>query len=458
MQYDRAKRVYRIMKKVCMHILIPILVLALIGTGVFFAATGNHTPSDTPFTFAVQNGNAVLTGTQAEALSGAVVLPQQIEGYTVTGIADGAFKGCADVTAFFLPATITSIGNYAFAECASLQQAILPEGLLSIGAGAFWRCSSLVSVTVPITVTSIGSCAFYQCSALQSLIVPGVSTPVMSIFNVALDIGQSLAVGNPARTVLDPVVTTVYCYNGSLAYQQALQDAYSQVALLDDCTLTQYTVRYVDVDGQTVADEMTVSLQPAGIAVSVVAAVPQDEEIGYPSNPVKTVTLGESENIITFVYGDTFVVPTLAVREGSGAVIDWDNGYVYGLEEELSFDTLTSKYLEVQGDGHIICRKSVWLGTGTKIQLIREDTNTVEQELTLIIFGDLDGDSFITLEDTIPLKGLVSGVMPEAEHPDMVYAGDMDKDGIVTLDDRIFIMGIYSGVIEQFDQATRKIL
>ena len=297
------------MKKTVLRILTLVIVAAVAFTVVHFAVLGNNSPTDTAFTFALEDGNAILTGS-TDALSGAVMLPETISGHTVVGIGENAFKDCADVTAFFLPDTVTSIGAYAFENCTGLLQAILPNGLVSIGEGAFWKCSGLVSVTVPKSVRNIGSCAFYKCDALESLIIAGTQTPIKGALNVALDIGQYIAVGNPARQALDPITTTVYCYKGSVAYSDVLQDGYCDYALLVDGTaqaagnLTSYTVRYTDGAGADVAPAVTLNTQPVGIRIAAVAKVAENEEVVYPDPASQTIELSDNaeDNTITFVY------------------------------------------------------------------------------------------------------------------------------------------------------------
>ena len=213
-------------KKTLLKVLALVLTAAVTFTVVHFAVIGNNAPVDTSFTFALEGDNAILTGA-SDPLSGAVVLPQTLSGHTVTGIGDEAFKDCTDVTAFFLPESITSIGSYAFENCSGLREMLLPDGLTRIGEGAFWKCTGLVSMTIPAAVSSIGSCAFYKCTALDSLIILGKDTPIKGIFNVALDVGQTIAVHNPARNVLDDVDTTVYCYAASAANYDATRDMYS---------------------------------------------------------------------------------------------------------------------------------------------------------------------------------------------------------------------------------------
>lgn len=334
-------------KKTLLKVLALVLTAAVAFTVIHFAVLGNNTPTDTAFTFALEDGNAILTGA-SDPLSGAVMLPETIAGHTVTGIGDDAFKNCSDVTAFFLPDTITSIGSYAFENCTSLVQMILPEGLTRIGEGAFWKCSSLVSMTVPASVKRIGSCAFYKCSSLQSLVIPGAETPVKGIFNVALDIGQTIAVHNPAREALDPVVTTLYCYIATTAYKNAVDDMYSNYVLLKNDNLTEYTVRYVDEDGAELFPARTLTQQPIGIPVAAVAAVVDAEGLDYPAEPIQTITLAASDNVITFVYPVTPETTTAESTTAEETTVEETTTEVSTTEEPTSEEPSTAEETTIE--------------------------------------------------------------------------------------------------------------
>lgn len=491
------------MKKSLLKILALVMTAVLAFTVVHFAVMGNNTTDDTNYTFALENGNAVLTGS-IEPLSGAVVLPSEIGGYPVVGIGENAFKDCTDVTAFFLPAGITSIGAYAFENCVAMAQAVLPEGLVSIGAGAFWNCDSLVSVTVPTSVSEIGSCAFYKCDALHSVIIAGTSTPISGIFNVALDIGQTLSFASAASQVLDPVTTTVYCYNGSVAFLDAIQDAFTEYVLLDNCETTAYTVRYIDENGNAVADEQTVSIQPVGIEVAAVAVPVSDDTLLYPDVAVKTMTLAADNNTIEFVYAPApettteepttqeptteeptteeptteepttqeptteeptteeptteeptteppRIPPVLVAKEGSGAVIDRQLGYVYGLQTGLEAQNLLNNYLQVEGEGHI--ELSGFVGTGCEISLVSDIDGTTVETLTIIIFGDLNGDSIINAQDITMTKQFAAGMLSAEDNQHAFFAADVYQDGNINNADITIIKSVFAGIAE-LDQAT----
>ena len=106
----------------------------------------NDIPSDElpedklDFTYEIKNGEAFITGYTGEKSS--VVIPSVIERYTVTGIADNAFKAMR-ITAISIPSTVKSIGWFAFSDCISLTAAVLPDSIELIGYEAFSGCKSL---------------------------------------------------------------------------------------------------------------------------------------------------------------------------------------------------------------------------------------------------------------------------------------------------------------------------
>ncbi len=66
--------------------------------------------------------------------------------------------------------SVTRIGNYAFAECSSLTSITIPNSVTCIENYAFERCSSLTSIEIPNSVTTIGKEAFSSCSGLTSVL------------------------------------------------------------------------------------------------------------------------------------------------------------------------------------------------------------------------------------------------------------------------------------------------
>ncbi len=142
-----------------------------------------------------------------------VVIPEKIDGYTVTVIGDDAFKGNVIVTSVTIPDTVTSIGNNVFDGCTKLSQVNLPKNLQSIDWRAFADCTSLTSVEIPKTLTycnwdafagsglttatfeegttSITDSVFTSVSALTNVTIPDTVTSIgENAFNGCINLSQ----------------------------------------------------------------------------------------------------------------------------------------------------------------------------------------------------------------------------------------------------------------------------
>lgn len=89
-----------------------------------------------------------------------------------TGIAGGAFSGCADLTKVDMPSGLLYISDSAFLSASKLSSVTIPTTVKKIGAMAFAGCSSLVELNIPNTVDSIGISAFEKCNNLTKINIP----------------------------------------------------------------------------------------------------------------------------------------------------------------------------------------------------------------------------------------------------------------------------------------------
>ena len=129
------------------------------------------------FKYTVQeNGTAMIT--EYTGKGGYVFIPSTLDGYTVTSIGEGAFKGCTRLTRVTIPDSVTSIGSNAFYECVSLVSVTIPNSVTSIGRCAFHGCTGLTRIDIPDSVTSIGYWAFYGCEKLMSIDIPESVTSI----------------------------------------------------------------------------------------------------------------------------------------------------------------------------------------------------------------------------------------------------------------------------------------
>ncbi len=157
-----------------------------------------------------------LTITNYTGSGGAVAIPTNINGMSVTGLGDYAFKedpfGPFTLSSVTIPATITNIGEAVFDYCESLATITvdsnnpaysslngvlfdknqttlieypagpvgsytIPGTVARIGADAFANCQGLTSITIPGSVSNIGVGAFENCYDLADLMIgAGVTT------------------------------------------------------------------------------------------------------------------------------------------------------------------------------------------------------------------------------------------------------------------------------------------
>ena len=91
----------------------------------------------------------------------------------------------------------------------------------------------------------------------------------------------------------------------------------------------------------------------------------------------------------------------LVPKAGSTTVIDADTKAIYGIGLYATEDSLRSSKLAVEGDGYFTVKPSMRTacGTGTVIDLYDNVTGELLETYTIVVFGDLNGDSKITIDD-----------------------------------------------------------
>ena len=106
------------------------------------------------------NGDGSVTITKYLGNGLDVVIPDELDGKTVTSIRYNTFSGKTGITSVTMPDTITSIGNSAFADCTNLASVTLSKGLISIGSAAF-KNTALTSIEIPKSLNSAGYSSTY---------------------------------------------------------------------------------------------------------------------------------------------------------------------------------------------------------------------------------------------------------------------------------------------------------
>ncbi len=137
--------------------------------GVFINQQEADAYEEGGFTYRVSKREATITKVKTEGTS--LVIPEQIGGFKVTGIANRAFRGCA-YEQISIPPTVKRIGSAAFYKAKKLKSIQLPPQIKSIGYDTFYGCSALTEVKMGSRITSIGDSAFSQCIKLKKITLP----------------------------------------------------------------------------------------------------------------------------------------------------------------------------------------------------------------------------------------------------------------------------------------------
>ena len=150
------------------------------------------------FTYTVF-AESVTIDSYPDGAIGPVVIPQSIEGKTVTAIAEDAFQFCSEVTSIQSPFGVTHIGAYAFFGCTGLTNVSISGSVTNIGTQAFLNCTSLEGVTIPASVTSIGDRAFEYCTAMTAIMVDALNPAYSSSSGILFDKSKSVLIECPAE-------------------------------------------------------------------------------------------------------------------------------------------------------------------------------------------------------------------------------------------------------------------
>lgn len=245
-----------------------------------------------------------------------VIIPEEIEGVEVEGIAEeafstentenniniksieipdnisrigaGAFMMCLNLETVNIPDGITSIDHSTFAYCLSLKEMKIPDNISSIGAGAFMMCLSLETVNIPDSIMQIGDSAFSYCFSIENIEIPdGVKTigetayynclslEKICIYSKDIQIGE-MAIGYTEATIDETIIERKefiekYCqalkyeFNGQseetdVIYAEIQNGLimYDEPQVKDSATIYGYT----DSTAHTYADENIISFIP----------------------------------------------------------------------------------------------------------------------------------------------------------------------------------------------------
>lgn len=136
----------------------------LAGLGIYdsidedFENNDNNKIKSGEFVYTILDDGTASIGSGNPEAEGIVIIPNKIDGYTVTEIANNGFCG-TNITEVVIPDTVTRLNDYAFSDNHKLKNVNIPTGVTSLGEAVFKNCDSLREIFIPASVTDIGLCA-----------------------------------------------------------------------------------------------------------------------------------------------------------------------------------------------------------------------------------------------------------------------------------------------------------
>ena len=176
LQVDTIKIGGLIMKKRNRKIFMYLFALFLVCTVSVFAFGEASAANYNGFIYKVTDGAATIIGIDS-TVTGEVIIPSEINGYTVKAIDGKAFELNESITSVTVPDSVKSIGYNAFSFCTNLKSIKLSSNITEIEYETFWGCESLKHIDIPYGVKRIGAEAFTH-SGLESISIPNTVTEV----------------------------------------------------------------------------------------------------------------------------------------------------------------------------------------------------------------------------------------------------------------------------------------
>lgn len=317
-------------------------------------------------------GTASQQYSSSNIITGSLTIPSIVTNnstsYTVTEIADSAFRAC-NMTGVTIPNTITRIGDYSFAGCfmgltsSSDVNIVIPNSVVHLGAWAFYANYKLKSVVIGNSVTKINDNTFYSCTYLDTVIV---GTSVDSIGQHAFFYCNNL------EFILLPDSLQ---YIGYAAFQNCLN---LNSIVIPDRVTTISSSAFFDCSG---LDKVTIGKSLSGFSDNVFygcssidtivvrrSTPPTKWQYDYsntlffnvPNTAVILIPCGRTsryQSSSTWSYFTNFVEMDLCVYDvnttvnGSGSVVG-SNNYIYGETAELTAIASNGYHFDHWQDGN----------------------------------------------------------------------------------------------------------
>lgn len=118
-------------------------------------------------------GTIEITGSRPE-LQANVVMPKEVNGYTVVKVANSAFQNKQKFTRISFPETLKTIGQNSFYGCSKLKELTILSTIDELGHSSFYNCSGITNLVFEPRTNNLNIIdhSFHGCSKIPEIIFP----------------------------------------------------------------------------------------------------------------------------------------------------------------------------------------------------------------------------------------------------------------------------------------------
>ena len=386
--------------------------------------------SDSNFTYTVNDDKTITITGYTGKETGGIMIPETIDGYTVTAIGEKAFYDRRSITGTLtIPDSVTTIGDYAFYCCMGLTGKLdLPEALESIGKLAFRACYGFTgTLTLPERLTTIGEAAFYECEGLTVTIPKNVSSIGGMIFSGCCGWHDYR---NHISEIAVDAANAYYTSQDGILFSKDMTVLHSAPPGI---RFTEYTIPDSVTQIMSGGFENCYSLSSITIPEGVVSLGEYAFSCCYG---LKTVTLPASiDTVERFIFANCYDLSS--VRFTGAVPADWNTGALNGVGSEFS-EALTVCVPSTHLDSTAGWTYPTWKAPDGVVY------NTVvynPDDAAYTPVGDLSGDGILDSDDVTAFSRWFAGrtvSLPEG-------LADLDGNGKITRRDAMILARTVAG-------------
>ena len=336
--------------------------------------------------------------------------------------------GCKNTV---IPSGVKILAEGSFRGCAELKNIEIPEGVTTIGASAFRGCTGLESVTLPSTISSIGTYAFSAFDEVYNLttVTVGMTGPVTITSSVFPNRANS----------------TLYVPKGSKAAYKAA-NYWKEFKQIIEIGETVVITDISDMDNAFYMDEK--SVVPGNRYVLPIKLKNNQLVMGYQFDlelpEGVSFALDDNGKVIATMSdrGSTFSISKnkrsdrvcrFVVMDASNNVLTGEDGVVMNVTVDVADNIEVGVYGVVFKNGELTTKED------NAISSILLQNVTAPMNVVAALMGDVNNDGRVSVTDVVAIVGYILG----NKFTNFVKAAaDLNGDGSITVVDVVSVINL----------------